>query len=87
MLWFKRVTGFQDTHAKKLTLEIPWNQLSAQVLHSLIEEFITREGTDYGEREFSLTEKVEQVKAQIKRGDVVIVFDAESETCNLLPNE
>jgi len=68
-------------------LEIPWNQLSAQVLHSLIEEFITREGTDYGEREFSLAEKVEQVKAQIKRGDVVIVHDAESRTCNLLPNK
>ena len=67
-------------------MEIPWNQLSAQALHGLIEGFITREGTDYGEREFSLTEKVEQVKAQIKRGDVVIVFDAESETCNLLPN-
>jgi uncharacterized protein YheU (UPF0270 family) len=68
-------------------LEIPWNQLSAQVLHGLIEEFITREGTDYGEREFSLTEKVDQVKTQIKRGDVVIVFDEKSETCNLLPNK
>jgi len=68
-------------------LEIPWNQLSAQVLHSLIEEFITREGTDYGEQEFSLTEKVEQVNAQIIRGDVVIVFDEKSGTCNLLPNK
>jgi uncharacterized protein YheU (UPF0270 family) len=68
-------------------LEIPWNQLSAQVLHSLIEGFITREGTDYGEQEFSLAEKMEQVKAQIKRGEVVIVFDAKSATCNLLPNK
>jgi hypothetical protein len=53
----------------------------------MIEEFITREGTDYGEREFSLSEKAEQVKAQIRRGDVVIVFDAETQTCNLLPNK
>jgi len=68
-------------------LEIPLNQLSAQALHGLIEGFITREGTDYGEREFSLTEKVEQVKALINRGDVVIVFDAESGTCNLLPSK
>jgi uncharacterized protein YheU (UPF0270 family) len=68
-------------------LEIPWNQLSEQVLRGLIEEFITREGTDYGEREFSLIEKVEQVKVQIKRSDVVIVFDAKSATCNLLPNK
>jgi len=87
VLWFNHVTGFQDTHAKKLILEIPWDELSTQVLNSLIEEFITREGTDYGEREFNLTEKVEQVKAQIKRGDVVIVFDVESETCNLLPSK
>jgi len=68
-------------------LEIPWNQLSAEILRSVIEEFISREGTDYGEREFTLAEKVEQVKAQVKRGDVVIVFDAESGTCNLLPNK
>ncbi|MFC1680301.1 YheU family protein [Pseudomonadota bacterium] len=68
-------------------LKIPWDQLSQEVLHSLIEEFITREGTDYGEREFSLAEKVEQVKAQIKNGKVVIVFDEKSGSCNLLPNE
>lgn len=53
----------------------------------MIEEFISREGTDYGELEFTLAEKVEQVKAQVKRGDVVILFDAESGTCNLLPNK
>lgn len=68
-------------------LKIPWNQLSEEVLEGLIEEFITREGTDYGEREVSLTEKVEQVKAQIVRGDVQIVFDEKLETCNLLPGD
>jgi uncharacterized protein YheU (UPF0270 family) len=30
---------------------------------------------------------VEKVKAQIKRGDVFIVFDEKLETCNLLPNK
>lgn len=68
-------------------LKIPWDQLSAEGLHGLIEEFINREGTDYGEREYSLAEKVEQVKAQIKRGDILIVFDEKLETCNLLPNK
>lgn len=68
-------------------LRIPWDQLSPEGLHGLVEEYITREGTDYGEREFSLTEKVEQVTAQIKRGEVLIVFDDKSKTCNLLPNQ
>lgn len=68
-------------------LKIPWNELSAEGLHGLIEEFINREGTDYGEREYSLAEKVEQVTAQIKRGEVLIVFDEELETCNLLPKK
>ena len=68
-------------------MKIPCVELSADVLNALIEEFITREGTDYGEREISLTEKVEQVKVQIKRGEVLIVFDEKSRTCNLLPNE
>jgi hypothetical protein len=70
-----------------LMLKIPWNELSAEGLHGLIEEFINREGTDYGEREYSLAEKVEQVTAQIKRGEVLIVFDEELETCNLLPKK
>ena len=67
-------------------LKIPWDQLSPEVLEGLVEEFVSREGTEYGGREFSLAEKVEQVKAQIKSGKVVIVFDEKSDTCNLLPN-
>lgn len=62
---------------------IPHEQLSADALRGLMEEFITREGTDYG-WETSLERKVEQVKAQIERGDVVIVFDPATETVSLL---
>ena len=63
---------------------IPHEQISADALLGLIEEFITREGTDYGETEVSLAQKVEQVKRQLKRGDIVIVFDATSETVSIL---
>ena len=45
-------------------IEIPPQQLSAEVLDALIEEYITREGTDYGEVEYSLEQKLAQVKAQ-----------------------
>lgn len=64
---------------------IPHERLAPETLDSLIESFITREGTDYGSLEYSLEEKVEQVRRQIHRGEVVIVFDYETESINLLP--
>lgn len=63
---------------------IPHEQISADALQGLIEEFITRDGTDYGETEVSLTQKVEQVKRQLARGDIVIVFDPASESVSIL---
>ena len=44
---------------------IPYKQISPDALQGLIEEFITREGTDYGEMEFSLAQKVSQVERQL----------------------
>lgn len=64
---------------------IPPEQLSSEALDGVIESFITREGTDYGEMEWSLAEKVEQVRRQLRRGEAVIVFDPLTETCTLIP--
>ena len=66
---------------------IPAERLSSEILESLIEEFITREGTDYGLIEVDLFTKVAQIKAQISRGDVVIVFDSTSETTHLMTKQ
>lgn len=63
---------------------IPYQQLSHEALIGLIEEFITREGTDYGEQEIALEHKVKQVERQLASGDVVIVFDPASESVSLL---
>lgn len=64
---------------------IPANQLSAQALRGLIEEFITREGTDYGGTVYTLEDKVAQVERQLQAGEVVIAFDAEENSCTILP--
>lgn len=64
---------------------IPPERLSLDTLTALIEAFINREGTDYGMEEFSLTEKVEQVRKQLDKGEVLIVFDGETDSINLLP--
>ena len=65
-------------------IEIPLERLSPELLVGIIEEFIQREGTDYGANEVALDDKVQQVKKQIQRGDVIITFDHQTESCNLL---
>lgn len=63
---------------------IPPEQLSHETLISLIEEFISREGTDYGFVEMDLQTKTEMLKRQIDKGEVLIIFDAVSESVNLV---
>jgi len=49
----------------------------------VIESFVLREGTDYGERQFSLEQKVAQVRTQLERGQARILFDPQSNTVTL----
>jgi uncharacterized protein YheU (UPF0270 family) len=63
---------------------IPVEQINTDTLDNLIEAFITREGTDYGANEVSLAEKVRQIKKQLRMGDIVVVFDAASESANIM---
>lgn len=65
-------------------VEVPHTRLTADVLRRLTEEFVTRDGTDYGAVERTLEQKVTDVRRQLDRGDVSIVFDAESETLNIV---
>ena len=65
-------------------INISAEDLSAEALRGLIEEFVTRDGTDYGRVEQSVEQKIEQVRAQLASGEVRIVFDADTETANLV---
>ncbi len=65
-------------------LKIPYDQLNPEALQGVIEEFVTRDGTDYGEFEIPLETKISQVLGQLKSGKAVIVFDQATETCNIL---
>lgn len=65
-------------------IEIPFDKLSSDALAGVIENFIQREGTDYGAVEISYEKKAERVLKQIEKGDIKIVFDLESETLTLL---
>ena len=65
-------------------IEIPLSRLDDDILQSVIEEFITREGTDYGQTEMSLAQKVAQVRKQLQQGLAVVVFDEATETTSIV---
>ena len=64
-------------------MDIPYASLSQQALRSLIEEYVSREGTDYGDVQADLPTKVEQVRLQLERGEAQITFDPETETTDI----
>ncbi|MBT0727304.1 YheU family protein [Rosenbergiella australiborealis] len=64
---------------------IPWQELPDETLQNLIESFVLQEGTDYGEQERTLTEKVADVTKQLHTGDVVIVWSELHESVSLRP--
>jgi uncharacterized protein YheU (UPF0270 family) len=65
-------------------IEVPYGELSAELLNAVIESFVLREGTDYGEKEFSLEDKVARVIRQLKKGEARILFDPESESVTIV---
>lgn len=66
---------------------IPLDKISPEALEAIIEEFIMREGTDYGLVEKSMSEKKSKLLKQIKTEDVKIVYDQLSETVTLLTEQ
>jgi len=64
-------------------LVIPHRQLSPEALSGLIEEFVTRDGTDSGYSRGSLAENVAMVRRQLDAGQAVIDYDNRTHTCNI----
>jgi len=62
---------------------IPVNKLSAEALKGVVDEFISRNGTDYGETEASPETKFRQVKQKLESGLAVLIYDDEAETTNI----
>lgn len=70
--------------ADRTPIEIKPDQLSSEILNAIIEEFIQREGTDYGNHEVSLDLKTQQIKKQLHKNEILIVFDPTTESVNLM---
>jgi uncharacterized protein YheU (UPF0270 family) len=63
---------------------VPYTELSADALNGVIEAFVLREGTDYGERDVSFETKVQQVRRQLERREAEIVFDPNTESVGIV---
>ncbi|ELY4597523.1 YheU family protein [Cronobacter malonaticus] len=63
---------------------IPWQEIAPDTLERLIEAFVLREGTDYGEHERSLEQKVADVRRQLQSGEAVLVWSELHETVNIM---
>jgi uncharacterized protein YheU (UPF0270 family) len=66
---------------------IPHQSLEPDTLSAMLEEFVTRDGTDYGEHEADLCLRVRQVRSQLETGKAVIIFDADEETFSIVPRD
>jgi len=65
-------------------MNIPWQQLSQDTLTAILEEFASREGTDYGDVVYTFAQKVAMLRRQLEHGDIGITFDPQTETCTLV---
>ena len=66
---------------------VPWKDLPPDTLTNLIEEFVTRDGTDYGDQEIPPSTKVEQVRNQLKKQEAFVVFDEVTESVSVMGKE
>lgn len=64
-------------------MEIPFKELTAETLRAIIEDFVSREGTDYGHENYSFETKISQVMKSLELGEALVTFDAETETCSI----
>ena len=66
---------------------IPYQQVNEITLNNLIEQYVLREGTDYGEIEFSLEEKTQQILQQITDETIYILYSELNESVTLINKE
>jgi len=66
---------------------IPYNELSADALQALIEDFVTRDGTDYGQQEMSMQDKAAHLLALLAKGELLITYNEDTQTCGLVTRE
>ncbi len=75
---------WEDDRERPAPIIVPYTALSEAALRGVVESFVLREGTDYGERELSHEAKVADVLRQLERGEVQIQFDPLDESVTIV---
>jgi uncharacterized protein YheU (UPF0270 family) len=63
---------------------VPYTALAADTLRAVVESYVLREGTEYGERDYTLTDKVAHVMRQLERGEARIIFEPISQSIDIV---
>jgi len=66
---------------------IPIDQLEAEILTAIIEQYVLSEGTDYGEAVYSLEQKVAHVRSQLENESALLVYSELHETVNIISRQ
>ena len=66
---------------------IPADQIQKDTLNNILEEFINREGTDYGDIEIDLVSKLNRLRPKVLSGDILIIFDEKLESITLITKQ
>jgi uncharacterized protein YheU (UPF0270 family) len=66
---------------------IPHQSINVETLRNIIEEYVTREGTDYGDVELSIEDKVSAVEAKLQSGEVVVLYIESTESINIVDKQ
>ena len=75
---------YEDPRERPPPVEVPHTELSAAALRGVIDSFVLREGTDYGERDVSHDAKAAQVLRQLERGEARILFDPATDSIDIV---
>lgn len=68
-------------------LVVPIDALSSDALEGLIEEYVSRDGTDYGEMETPMYQRIAQIKRALRDNTAVVLFDSDSQTTHIAPRD
>jgi len=63
---------------------VPHTRIHPETLLKLVEEFVTRDGTDYGDSEVPTPQKITQVMHLLQGGKAVVVFEPESGSATIV---
>ena len=78
------MTEEKNAEQQEEGVEVPYQQLDPETLRRMIQEFVSRDGADWGDHGCALEDKVAQVLQQLERKQVIVVFDLRSQTANFV---